>query len=143
MNNKKEIYLNFGESGLPRGTAQQKGERVILKNGKPVILHYKKDNVERGEAEFIHELRPHRPPTPYERPLRLVICFYFDIKRRKLWGSYKDTRPDLDNYAKTLIDSLGACGYFRDDAQIVDLRLVKYYAEKASIYIRLEELGDD
>ena len=34
-------------------------------------------------------------------------------------------------------------GFWKDDSQIVDLRLVKYYAEQATIYIKVEELEDE
>ena len=37
--------MNF-ENGLPKGTAQQKGETIKYKaNGQPYIQHYKKDKV--------------------------------------------------------------------------------------------------
>lgn len=32
--------------------------------------------------------------------------------------------------------------FWKDDNQVVDLRVVKYFAEKGTIFIRMEELED-
>ena len=61
---------------------------------------------------------------------------------RSKWGKYKPTKPDAENWFKELADVMTQLGYWEDDNQIVDLRIVKYYAEKASIVIRWEELSD-
>ena len=34
-------------------------------------------------------------------------------------------------------------GFWNDDAQVVDLHVIKRFAEKATIYIQLEELSDE
>ena len=34
-------------------------------------------------------------------------------------------------------------GFWKDDAQVVDLHVIKRYSEKATIYIQLEELDDE
>lgn len=33
--------------------------------------------------------------------------------------------------------------FWNDDAQVVDLRVIKRYSEKATIYISMEELDDE
>ena len=72
------------------------------------------------------------------------MIFYFDIKSpKKLWGKYKTTRPDVENFYKECADVMTECGFWSDDSQIVDLRLMKYYAEQATIYIKVEELEDE
>lgn len=133
------FILNF-ENGLPKGTAQQKGERVIYKQGRPVILHYKKNSVESARTEFVLKLKKYRPATPIEGPVRLLVCLYFDVKDKSLWGKYKAKRPDADGYVKEFLDAMQEAGYFKDDAQVVDLHIVKTYAESGSIYVDLEEI---
>ena len=146
---KNEIYLRF-ENGLPKGTAQQKGERIAytIKNGKrvPYIQHFKKDFVSAARKEYQLRLKRYLPKEPSDKPIKLTIIFYSSIKApRSAWGTYKTTRPDVENMAKELIDSMsadketGKGGFWLDDSQIVDLRLIKYYAEEATIYIRIEE----
>lgn len=144
---KHEIILNF-ENGMPKATAQQKGERIkyrkIGAKMVPYIDHYRKPEVQAQRDQLIYMLKQHKPKQPSDRPIRLVICLYFDIKQpRKIWGKYKTTRPDCDNYVKELTDCMTEVGFWDDDAQVADLRVVKRYAEKAAIYIRLEELDDE
>lgn len=143
---KSEFYINF-EKGLPKGTAQSKGERIAHKfvGGRRVeyIQHYKKANVCSARTEFELKLKRYKPTEPLKGPIRLTVILYFDIKApKKLWGNYKTTRPDCDNYAKELIDSMTAVGYWEDDSEIADLHVVKYYSEKGAIYIKAEELKE-
>lgn len=142
MSNK--IFLHF-EKGMPKGTSQQKGESIRYKisGGRrvPYVHHFKKANVEGLRRELELRLKRHRPETPAEGPVRLSLIFYFDIKSpKKLWGTFKTTKPDADNYAKELIDAMTSVGFWGDDAQVADLHVVKYYAEKATIFIEWEEL---
>lgn len=138
---KNEIILTF-ENGMPSGTAQEKGETVRYKiiNGKKVayIHHFKKPEVEAMRRLFELKLKRYRPEKPAGGPVRLKVILYFDIKERKLWGKYKTTRPDCDNYVKELKDAMTTVGFWRDDAQVVDLQVVKVYADKATIFIEWE-----
>lgn len=141
----KTFTLHF-ENGLPKGTAQQKGEAIRYRrntDGKvvPYIQHYKKDKVSAMRDEFIYRLNRYAPRVPSDKPVRLFVWVCFDIKTRTLWGKYKTTRPDCDNYVKELKDAMTEAGFWHDDAQVVDLRVVKTYSEKASISIQVEDLG--
>ena len=141
----KTFTLHF-ENGLPKGTAQQKGEGIAYKtdeNGRrvPYIKHFKKDKISAMRTEFVYRLNRYAPRVPRDKPVRLFVWVCFDIKTRTLWGKYKTTRPDCDNYVKELKDAMTEAGFWHDDAQVVDLRVVKTYAEKASISIQVEDLG--
>lgn len=143
---KLEFVMRFPE-GMPSGTSQEKGERIRYKisGGRrvPYIQHYTKDNVVGAARTFILQLKQHRPQKPLEGKLSLYVVFYFNIKNKKLWGTYKDTRPDLDNYVKLLNDQMTRCHYWNDDSQVCELHVIKRYAEEASIYIRLTELKEE
>lgn len=144
---KNEFYLRF-ENGMPKGTAQMKGERIAYRfiGGRkvPYIDHYRKPEVQASRNQLTLMMKKYRPKEPSDRPIRLVVCLYFDItKPKKLWGKYKTTRPDCDNYVKEIKDVMTDLKFWNDDAQVVDLRVVKRYSEKATIYIRLEELDDE
>ena len=144
---KNEFYLRFDE-GMPKGSAQQKGETVKYKriNGKliPYIEHYRTAKVQAMRNMFAYKLKRYRPSEPSDKPIRLTVIMYFDIKSpKKLWGRYKTTKVDIDNYYKELADVMTDLGFWNDDSQVVDLRLIKYYAEKATIFIRIEEIEDE
>ena len=129
---KTQFYLHFDT--MPKGTAQQKG--VYVRNGKPCF--YRKDNVNSARHQFIIKLKPYKPKAPIDKPVRLYLWFAYDVKDRKKWGKYKPTVPDVDNIAKEFIDSMKAVGIFEDDAVVVDLRVIKTYAEEASIMVQYE-----
>lgn len=141
----KDIFLNF-EMGLPRTTAQEKGETVKYKylNGKKVayVHHFRKPEVEQARTLYAYKLKPFRPKTPSTLPIKIEVFAYFDVKDRSEWGKLKPTKPDAENWFKELADVMTQLGFWQDDNQIVDLHIVKYYAEKGSIVIRWEEIDD-
>ena len=135
------FVLNF-ENGLPKGTAQQKGEAIRYKNGAPYIQHYKKDKVSAMRQEFIYKLKPHAPKNPAEGVIGLTVVFCFDVKNPKLWDKYKTTRPDADNIIKELKDAMTACRFWNDDSQVADLHIIKIYGPKAYIGVMVVDLND-
>ncbi len=143
---KTEFYLHFPE-GLPRCTSQEKGEAVRYKKVEgrilPYIDHYRKPKVQALRNELTLKMKRYRPKETSEKPIRLTVILYFDIKApKKLWGTYKTTKPDCDNYVKEIKDVMTLLKFWKDDNQVVDLRVVKYFAEKGTIFIRMEELED-
>lgn len=130
----REFILRFRE--MPKGTNQMK--RYNSRTG----IYFKDKKLQTLENEFIYALKPYAPVEPSDKPIKLFVSFAFDIKQKKLWGKYKATRPDLDNYVKTFVDCMVKAGYFKDDAQIVKETMVKTYAENAEIYVRWEEIYD-
>ena len=50
---------------------------------------------------------------------------------------------NYDEYKQKVIDQMTQVGFWTDDSQIVDLRIKKYYAEKASIFIEYEEVFNE
>ena len=47
-------------------------------------------------------------------------------------------KPDLDNVAKIVLDSLNGLAY-KDDAAVVELVVDKFYSERPRVEVRLEE----
>lgn len=138
----QKVINLFFEEGLPRATAQQKGEAVrYTRSGQAYIQHYKKEKVKALHNEFAYRLKRYAPPVPSEDPIRLIVFLGFDVKEKQLWGKYKTTRPDGDNYIKELKDVMTEIGFWKDDAQVVDERVVRTYAEKGSITIQVETLN--
>lgn len=133
---KDEFYLHL--ESLPRTTSQEKGVYVV--RGRPIF--YEKDETKKARKIFTHALKPHKPKMPSDRPIRLSVWFFFDVKDKKKWGKYKSTKPDTDNYLKLFKDCMTDVGFWEDDAQVVDEQIRKTYSEKATIFVRWEELED-
>lgn len=49
------------------------------------------------------------------------------------------TRPDIDNYIKSILDGLNGLA-FVDDSLIVELKAIKKYGETAKVQINLKEI---
>lgn len=49
---------------------------------------------------------------------------------RKLKYTYPFVKPDLDNFAKMILDALEKAGTFHNDSQIVKMELEKTYVDK-------------
>jgi Holliday junction resolvase RusA-like endonuclease len=85
-------------------------------------------------------------------PLRVLIVALYEIpqstskKRANLMrtGEIRPTKkPDTDNIAKIICDSLNGIAY-HDDAQVVDLKVVKYYSDTPCVTVTIEEVtGND
>ena len=83
-----------------------------------------------------------------EGEIKATISCYFGIaksttkKKREqmLEGAIRPTKkPDLDNIAKSILDSLNDVAY-KDDSQVVSLTIEKYYGEQPCVVLKLEEL---
>jgi len=48
-------------------------------------------------------------------------------------------KPDTDNIAKSILDSLNGIAY-KDDKQVVRLKVDKYYAEIPSVSVEIKEV---
>lgn len=81
-------------------------------------------------------------------PLEVHIIAYYEIpksiskkkKQEMLEDKIRPTiKPDTDNIAKSILDSLNGIAY-KDDKQIVSLKVDKYYAEVPSVSVEIEEV---
>ena len=94
---------------------------------------------------FIKESYKTQCVTFYEatEPLKAKIIAYYQIpksfskKKRQKCIDFEirpQTKPDLDNVAKVILDALNGIAY-ADDKQIVDLHTSKYYSEEPRVEI--------
>lgn len=88
--------------------------------------------------------------TMLEGQIRAEIKAYFGIpksyskkKRREIVeGKLRPTkRPDTDNIAKAILDSLNGIAY-KDDSAIVDLKVNKFFDEKPRVEVTLEQVRE-
>lgn len=132
------MKIEFELSKMPT-TQQQKG--ISYRNGRPTFYNRKGTT----NQELKVALMKHKPRKEFEKGQLLIldIVFIYAVKKKKLWGEYKDTRPDLDNLLKNLQDYMTELGYYADDSQIVILAAQKFYGPKNKIEIGISELGKE
>ena len=85
---------------------------------------------------------------PYENQVRAEIEVLVAVpksdsktkKKAKIEGMIRPAvKPDCDNLAKSILDSLNGLAY-QDDKQVVELYVKKYYTENAEVRVRLTEV---
>lgn len=79
------------------------------------------------ETEFRLRASKFKPKKPLTGPLHVEIAFAVKPPKKRKHPIYPIVKPDLDNYVKGCQDAMNQVFYL-DDAQIVSLKLTKYYA---------------
>lgn len=126
------ILSFFLDIDPPTRTAQQKGTSV--QGGH--VHHYTKPEVKAAQDILRAALRPHRPPEPLEGPLCLHCFWHFTSKSHKP-GTWRTTRPDIDNLQKGLKDCMTAEGFWKDDSQVVMEFASKQWSKEPGIDIAI------
>lgn len=85
---------------------------------------------------------------PYDGQLRAEVEVFIQVpksdsklkKQAKIIGEIRPTiKPDCDNLAKSILDSLNGLAY-QDDRQIIELSVKKFYAEQPEVRVKLMEV---
>lgn len=83
-----------------------------------------------------------------DEAVRVTIIAYLEIpkstskKRREqmIKNEIRPTKkPDIDNITKIILDALNKFVY-KDDTQVVELIVRKYYADTPKVYVKVEEV---
>lgn len=128
---------------------KQTKENVLLRTrrtGKLYMGRKTPAEVKANRDLIVAHAKPLRPGEPFIEPVEVgITCFYPANKD----GNYlsivevtpmnivtwensvmrvrpKTTRPDSDNLAKQLLDALERAGFFKNDAQVADLRVRRF-----------------
>lgn len=93
-------------------------------------------------------LVPHRPLVPLHGPLTLTLEFTWpwrageSLKTRARRLIPRDVSPDCSNLAKTTEDRLAALCFMRNDSQVVELVVRKFFGDHPGIGVRIEPCLD-
>lgn len=91
----------------------------------------------------------HKPEKLLTGPISMKVAIYkptlksFSKKKRVAAekGELRPiTKPDVDNYVKAIKDALKSV-IWKDDSQVVDLHISKWYSDTPRIEVEIEELG--
>jgi Holliday junction resolvase RusA-like endonuclease len=87
------------------------------------------------ERAFRAAARPYLPSKPLKGPLNVFILCQIR-KPPSVKREHPCVRPDLDNYAKAILDSLK--GFWGDDGQVVRLHCEKRYGDAPLITVSID-----
>lgn len=120
---------------IPTTTAQQR--KIAIVGGTPTF--YDPPALKTAKELLTVLLSTHRPRYPMEGPLELTVEWRFASKSHKN-GTWRYTRPDIDNLMKSLQDCMTKLRYWNDDSQIVAEHISKYWSNDPGLYIKIREL---
>lgn len=121
-----------------RVTEQQHRYGGRKQNGQVII--YRDPRLAAARNELLYYLKRSAPADPLTGPIKLNVQYEFGCKTKKLWGTWKTTRPDTDNLIKGLKDCMTEAGFWKDDSQVVYETVIKHWCnpDHAGIVIALE-----
>jgi len=130
------VYGNPVAQGRPRATK--------LPTGK--ILVYDPKNAKEWKQLVKLQAIDRKPFALYQGPIVVELSFQL-LRPKSLPKKVTEhiKRPDLENLSKAVLDALKGVVY-RDDSQIIELRLRKFYAyegETAQVHITVREEGHE
>lgn len=128
-------------------TAQEKGIKIARsRTGKYYPQFYEKPAVKMANRRLAWQLMDHKPKEPITGPVELMVVWAFGIhaKPKRYINKFRETKPDLDNLNKNLMDILTRLGFWNDDGQVAKLLLMKrWVADKdAGIHITINEISE-
>ena len=134
------------------GNPQGKGRPRVVTRGKFSKAYTPEQTIAyENLVKVEYELQTDRYKFSDGAFLEMRIEAYYSIpksvskKRRAMMvsGDLRPVRkPDMDNVAKIIADSLNGIAY-RDDTQIVTCKIYKYYSDDPCVKVTLTELGID
>lgn len=135
------MKIEFVIPGQPQGKARAKITRHGAYTPEKTVLY----------ENLIKMCYQYKTPNYYtEKPLHITIEAIFEpvksaskVQRQAMLnGLIQPTKkPDIDNIAKVILDSLNGIAY-KDDTQVISLTLNKKYGEVGKVKVKIEEVVD-
>lgn len=104
---------------------------VTTRDGRQFVNRYQPAYITKNAEALTFLMRMFAPPKPLDGPIHLTMTFFLpwrsserkrDLDRGVM---YADTKPDLDNLCKQVLDAMEPAGFFANDSRIADLTLRK------------------
>ncbi|HDR8155560.1 TPA: RusA family crossover junction endodeoxyribonuclease [Bacillus cereus] len=121
--------------------------RAGIRNGK---INMRDPMKSRNFKQYVRLVASQNAPEELlEGPLFLEVKVYKPLlkkfsKKKRLEAEQglirPTTKPDVDNYAKGILDGLNSV-IWKDDNQVIDLHVSKWYSEKPRVEVTVKELN--
>jgi Holliday junction resolvase RusA-like endonuclease len=130
----QSIFIDIDPIPCPR-------PRIVVRGRFPTAYYPKPYTEWKERAQDLIEtaLDAEVTATYYDVPLRLRIE---NVCVRPKTTKLAHPKPDVDNYAKSVMDALTKAGAWGDDCQVIELLVTKRWAvgEPAGIHIHIQPL---
>lgn len=109
-------------------------QRVDKKTGKALLIPTRSPASRQFQANCQAVALQHRPPRPFEGPVHLQAVLY--LPGRGGWPTSKSD-GDIDGILRPLLNGLTQGGIWGDDAQVVNLSVVKGFANGGPVGVQV------
>lgn len=116
--------MGFEILGIPVAKA-----RPRIGRGRAYTPRKTKDHEQLLSWEILSQFKKQWEDGPLSVALWVEIVFYLPTPKKKKYD-YPQTRPDLDNYVKTVMDAMNGIVY-EDDSQVVKIVAEKVFTTPA------------
>ena len=139
-------YVTFTVAGEPKGKGRPKFSTI---NGHAQAITPKDTVVYENLVKTMYSIQCGGYKFADDSQLDMTIIAYYAIpksvskakREAMLLGKIRPTKkPDWDNIGKIVADSLNQIAY-KDDAQIVDALVRKYYSDNPRVEVMIKEAG--
>lgn len=135
----REIVLHI--VGKPRAQPRGRhvGGRVVSTTGKPATWKQLIENEARRASKSFYEGLERMGNWNADDWLTGALCvsvdWYFDTSDGSRWNKPHWQKPDRDNLDKLTLDAMVKGGLFKDDKQVAQGRLAKWWAPRAGVVV--------
>ena len=138
------MNIHFDVPGVPRGKQRP---RVVHQNGRTISFTPDQTVEYENLVKWCFKTAEGKR-FPDDAALKVDINAFYDIpksvskkkRQQMINGNIRPTKkPDADNVAKIICDSLNGIAY-RDDAQIVTCTVKKWYSGEPCVTVEIEEV---
>ena len=135
---------------IPSNSSHQGSLRILKKkDGSQFVGKFASSKAKKWENELLTLFAPHAPKLVPDCPVMVSCVWVFpwrksETKKNRARGLLpKDTKSDADNLWKGIGDVLTRLGFYKDDSQIYDLQLKKFWGNDTGIGIVVKEWDGD
>lgn len=122
------------------GTAIPQGSKSVSRSGFMFDANKNLKAWRKHTADTIAEQHGSRPQMQGALAVRIHVKLN---KPKTVTRRYPSVKPDADKLARAILDSCTDAGIFKDDSQVVDLRIVKDYTIYAArVELRVWEIDE-
>lgn len=142
--------MKFFIDCIPPKSTHQASQRILKRKSDNKMFIGKSESSKGAQVkrDLISLLYPYRPAQAMEGPLQVCIRITWPWRKsekkkyRERGYRYSDKRPDFDNLAKLICDVMTRIGFYQDDSQIADGRVIKGWGKTPGIGIEIEKLEE-
>lgn len=122
------------------GTAIPQGSKAISRAG---FMYESNKNLKAWRKHATETLTKQHKTDTLQNALAVRISIKF-TRPKTVTRKHVTVKPDVDKLARAILDSATDAGIWRDDSQVVDLRITKDYTTYASeVQVAIWELEDN